>query len=287
MNFLNDIRFFNNNKLDLFNKDYKVEYCYLLQKQLKTGGMEVITEDQTDYYVEYPSIIKSKNVFYFNFNNYIEYNDILKKYEKDFFIRKSFENLNILEDSIIHVKKILKYHYNKKVSFHWKSLLFELFENDHVNTELPFKRDLMIVRNVYQQIVAICHISGLLFKSHNINDLDNDKISVLFEKNSDLREDFNNHFGNNEKDILSDYINAFYQHNFIDSIYVDDKYRNKGICEKMYMSLFNYYNKDGVINLTSGKKHQQSKEIQNLWIKLFNKYPTQVFLGDDFNYILF
>tara|TARA_B100000700_G_scaffold298745_1_gene364954 strand:- start:2479 stop:3342 length:864 start_codon:yes stop_codon:yes gene_type:complete len=287
MNFLDDIRFFSQHNLDKFNKIYKNEYCYLIQKQLNTGAIEVITEDKIDYYVEYPTITENPNVNYFSFNNFFNYNDLIKKYKQNFFLKNSFNDISFFENNIIEVKKLLKYHYNKKISFNWKSLLFELFENDYINTELPFKRDIMIVRNVYKQVVAICYVSGLLFKSKDISLLNDKKISILFEKNSDLKENLYNHFNYNEREILEDYLNSFKQNHFIDSIYVSEKYRFKGICEKIYMALFHYYNKNNQVKLTSGSIHQQSPEIIKLWEKLEKKYPTQVFKENNSNYILF
>lgn len=267
MNKLSDIRLIDKAvKADIIKK-YNKEFVYALNSKLNMKIYKI----KNKYYVDYFNLISDENE--------IKLIDIEKLIDIDLNKKECFE-INEIEninyEKFIEITSLLNnvlYPAKRSVI---NNLTYELYLNDIYSTDLPFQRDILIVKNNNNEIIAKSFITGIFFNEKDIVNCEEENLlENLILGNADLKQLFKKDIHLNKKELIVNYIKNYNDLKFIDSVYVVNKHRGNGIGEEIYKFLFSFYNKNKIV-LTSGDKEIQTEDAKKLWNKLKKKYSNEV-----------
>lgn len=268
MNKLLDIRFIDKAvKNDILKKNNK-EFVYALNK--KINGK--IYQYKNKYFVDYFNLEDDTEIKLIDFEKIIE-SDSSGLSIKDKIENFDYQKFIEIEDLILN---ILYPAIKKEIN----GFSYELFLNDIYTTDLPFQRDVLIVKN-NNKIIARAYVTGLLFNQQEIKELSEEMIDKIIQNNADLKM-INRKMllssKNEKQEMINNYISTYTENKFIDSVYVLKDFRCNGIGEEIYKFLFSYYNEQH-IKLTSGNIEIQTESAKMLWKKLKRKYPDNVIVN--------
>lgn len=276
---IKDIRLLSKEVRKNYGDKYSAEFAYVLANKIKQPVYKSKRGNKTKYFVGYFNYGEIKEIKIADINK-VMVTDKVDNYER-INLKSIEEDLNY--EMVDYFKDILSESFTKKLVKTVDEYRIVLYENDIYTTDLPFRRDILIVSH-NETIAGIAYVSGLRFQKEKARLVMEDQIESLVGNNSDCKRMLKK-----EKCpymVLENYIGEFYTHSFIDSIFIKPEYRGIGIGTKVYELLFRLFNKDE-INLTSCIKEIQTEEAKGLWDKIKKKFPDNYYEDDDFIYLKF
>lgn len=276
---IKDIRLLQKDLKRELSENYSAEFAYVLAEKIKQPIYRSKRGKKTKYFVGYFNY-DDKEIKLADINK-VMVTDKINNYEM-VNPKHIVDDLNV--EKIEFFKDILKDSFKKVLTKEDGDFKVIVYSNDIYTTDLPFRRDIVLGYR-FDVLASIAYISGLKLGVDDIHNISPDDLNSLIDSNSDCKKLALKY--ECKYRLLKEYLMEFYAHNFIDSIFVRKQYRGLGLATYIYKTLFEYFNKDGVINLTSCIKEIQTEEAKGLWDKIREKYPSNYFEDDNFIYLNF
>lgn len=273
---IRDIRLLDKNKkLDIAN-NYSAEFAYVLSKKIKQPIYCSKRVSSLKYFVEYFSASDKDEDF-----KIVDLNRVISPKNKKAYEMVDPESLNLNLDVVNFLESEISNSFKKLFEVKDKNLTYTYYENDFYQTDIPFRRDVMVVRDK-SKVISTCYVTGYLFNKCDVRNIKKDYLVKLIDSNSDCKK-LKKRFKCNY-DLMEDYLSNRYSKNFIDSVIVQTKYRSKGVCTKVYETIFRHFNSKE-INLTSCKVDIQTDDAIRLWDKLKSIHPKKYRIHNNFNFL--
>ena len=275
---ITDIRLLNKKeKMEIAN-NFSAEFAYVLSKKINQPVYCSKRVKSLKFFVEYFNVMESEYDF-----NLVDLNRVVTP--KNI---KSYEMVDIDQNSlnaemVCFLESQMQNSFNVLLKKEINGLTYTYYENEIYQADIPFRRDVMVVRDK-DLVVATCYVTGYLFDKSDIRLINKDCLNRIIITNSDCKKMISKF--DCKYELLEDYLSDRYSKNFIDSVLVRKEYRSKGICTTIYEIIFRHFNSKE-INITSCKNDIQSDDAIRLWRKLRDIYADNYGVYNDFYFLDF